>query len=440
MSDPVAAAIAFGALGANLLATALLFLFNPRSREVRWYLPFLFGLSLWLLSLGVLSIRGDWTGGWAVAFATAVTLLPGLFLASTLADTSRRWGAPWAAVVVSVAMVPVGLSAMRADGVAADVIWTLWHVVGWGAGAYLHWQRGAGKPRTRGRGPHLVVWTLLLIPPLAVAGGMLIGAQTFFTYVMPVVIFFVHVLVFAGVIWLRFYDIEVRAARSGELAARATETERLAAVGELAASIAHEVRNPLTGVRSLAQRMAEEELEPERWRRYAAVIVEEVGRIDRIVSNLLGLARRGWSERWNGEPTPLAPLFEDLALLTSSRAARAGVMLRLSASGMSAPAPREALASALLNLLINAIGHTPAGGTVELAARGGERVEIWIRDSGPGVPAGERERIFEPFHTGAADGTGIGLSVVRRIARELDWEVSVEDAPGGGAVFRLRLP
>lgn len=442
MADPLATAIAFGALGANLLATALLFLFNPRSREVRWYLPFLCALSVWLLSLGILSISGDWTGAWPVAFAAAVTVLPGLFLASTLADVDRRQWAPWTAVALSLAALPVGVGAMLGDSDLLRPVWILWQALGWGGGSYLHWRRGRAKPRhPERRAAQWAVWTLLLIPPLAVGAGIVLGAQGFFTYVMPVIIFFVHVLVFVGVVWLRFYDIEVRAARSGEIASRAAEAERLAAVGELAASIAHEVRNPLTGVRSLAQRMAEEEVDPERWRRYSAVIVDEVERVDRIVSGLLGLSRRGSAERWTDQATPLQPLFDDLVLLVSSRAARVGVTVRASAGALTAPAPREALASTLLNLLLNAITHSPSGGVVELrAAAHRDRVELCVRDSGPGVAPADRKRIFEPFHTSGADGTGLGLSVVRRIATELEWEVAVEDAPGGGALFRLRLP
>jgi signal transduction histidine kinase len=77
---------------------------------------------------------------------------------------------------------------------------------------------------------------------------------------------------------------------------------------------------------------------------------------------------------------------------------------------------------------------------VTLSANGGDRVTISVRDSGPGVPPAERSRIFEPFYTASVDGTGLGLSVVRRIARELGWELEVDDAPGGGAEFRIRLP
>jgi signal transduction histidine kinase len=167
--------------------------------------------------------------------------------------------------------------------------------------------------------------------------------------------------------------------------------------------------------------------------------VEEAGRVDRIVGSLLSLSRRGALGPWSGGSAGLDALFDDLVLLTSARAAQAGVSVQAEKSGIIAPAPREALAQALLNLLLNAIAHTPGGGVVTMSAEAGERVVVQVRDTGPGVPAEERERIFEPFHTASVDGTGLGLSVVRRIARELDWRLTVVDAPGGGAEFRIGI-
>lgn len=441
MADPLAAAIAFGALGANVLATALFLLFNPGSRAVRWFAVFLTAISLWLLSAGMMAISGDRAGGWAVPFAVAVMMMPVLFLASMLAQVEARprW-LPWAATAAGLLLLPLVVGALL-GGWGGRWLGVAWQAAGWGGGVVLDWR--SGSPRRRPDAPawvRRVVDSLLLIPPVAVVGGLALGMQAFFVYVMPLIVVGVLMVLFVGVVWLRFYDIEVRAARSGEIAGGVAEAERLAVVGELAASIAHEVRNPLTGVRSLAQRMAGEDVDPERRRQYAAVIVDEVGRVDRIVGNLLALARRESVAGWSGEPTPLAPLFQDLGLLTAARAERAGVRLEVDARQTVAPAPREALAQALLNLLLNAIRHSPPGGVVRLTARPGDPVEIRVCDQGPGVPPGDRDRIFEAFHTGSADGTGLGLSVVRRLARDLDWELTVDDAPDGGAVFRVRVP
>jgi signal transduction histidine kinase len=441
MGDPLGAAIAFAALGANVLATALFLLFNPRSAAVRWFAAFLTAISLWLLSAGMMAITGT-RGAWVFPFAAAVTLLPVMFLASMLvqAEARPRW-LPWAVTAVGLLFLPLTAAPLLGRMEGGTWLVVAWQAAGWGGGVLV--DRTLGSSRRSLKEPawaRRLVDGLLLIPPLAVVGGIALGAQAFFAYVMPLLIVGTHVVLFAGVVLLRFYDIEVRAARSGEIAGAMAEAGRLAAVGELAASVAHEVRNPLTGVRSLAQRMAEEDLDADRVRRYAAVIVDEVGRVDRIVRDLLAVARRESAVGWSGEPTPLDPLFEDLALLTASRAERAGVRLRFDGGGVVATTPREPLAQALLNLVLNAIRHTPRGGVVEVAAQAGNGVEIAVRDQGPGVPVSERERIFEPFHSGGLGGTGLGLAVVRRLARELGWEVAVEDAPDRGAVFRLRIP
>jgi signal transduction histidine kinase len=460
MADPLATAIAFAALGSNVLATALLLLFNPRSRAVRWFAAFLTAISLWLLSAGMLAIAGEWVMEWAVPFVVAVMLMPVLFLASMLVEARAgpRW-LPWAVTGAGLLLLPLVVRTMLGHGPGAGWLVVAWQATGWGGGALVNWLLDPPHKRaSRPRWAHRLINGFLVIPPVAVVVGVAMGAQAFFTYVMPLLVIAIHVALFFGVVWLRFYDIEVRAARSGDIAGRMGEAERLAAVGELSATIAHEVRNPLTGVRSLAQRMAEEDLDPERWRRYAGVIVEEVSRVERIVASMLAVARRRPAAATGTGPTPLGPLFDDLILLTAARAERAGVAVRTEGGDIVAAAPREPLAQASLNLLLNAIRHSPPGGVVRLgaervegAARGegaergagverGEGVDLWVRDSGPGVPAADRERIFEPFYSGTTEGTGLGLSVVRSLAREHGWAVTVADAPGGGAEFRVRIP
>jgi signal transduction histidine kinase len=99
------------------------------------------------------------------------------------------------------------------------------------------------------------------------------------------------------------------------------------------------------------------------------------------------------------------------------------------------------LKQALLNLLSNAAEVSPEGTRVEVAvARDGGGAEVTVRDHGPGVPPRDRRRIFEPFRSGRHGGTGLGLTIVERVAEAHGGSVEVEDAPGGGALFRLRIP
>jgi signal transduction histidine kinase len=436
--NPLAAAVAFFAMGVTFFGTALLLLFNPRSRAARWFALFQASILAWLGAQGWAFGRGSWRA-MDLPVTLAVHLAPGLFLAFALAAALHRRPLALAAIAVDVALVPVALAEGSPYGSAPLLAWNVgcWIVA---TVVLARWQQTShGTTRSQRRSATLVTLLMTSVLPVGIVGGML-GVPGIGRYVMPLLMVWIQALIFVGVTRLRFYDIEVRAARTGDLAAAAAEQERLAVVGELAASLAHEIRNPLTGVRSLAQRLAEEEIDEPRRRRYAGVILEEVGRVERLVTNLLGIARRAPRQAEDGARTALAPLFDDLALLVSARAERSRIRLLVDAGGLEAPAAREPLAQAVLNLLLNALAHTPDGGTVELRARSVDSaVEVAVRDTGPGVPAGERERIWEPFHS-ASGGTGLGLAVVRRIAREHGWTHNVGDAPAGGAEFRLRIP
>lgn len=443
MHDPLAAAISFFALGANLLGTALLLFFNPRNAEVRWFSAFQVAVCAWLLAQGMVFTIGSWQF-WGYPHAAAVSLLPGLFLAAALAENRERpnWHC-WLAAASGFLIAPIYIFSLRSDIGVWRILLVLWHVVGWSAGAAvmartsLTHRPAHGGPWT---GERLVLLFLMLGAPVSIVVAMLAGAERFFIYMMPLFTVVIQAMMFFGVARMRFYDIEVRVARSGDLAARAAEHERLAVLGELAATLAHEVRNPLTGMRSLTQRMIETDVPLEKRRKYAEVILEEVARLERIVGNLLGAARRSGRQSWDGKPTELEPLFEDLQLLVQGRAREANVRIAADAGRLTVNAPREALAQALLNLLLNAIRHAPVGSTVQLIAiTGAAGTEIIVRDEGPGVPVANREQIFEPFQSGN-NGTGLGLSVVRSLARELGWEVRVANADDGGAIFGLKVP
>lgn len=439
MTDPLAAATALVALGATFMSTALLLLLNPRNPGLRWYALFWTCIMGWLAAQGWGASTGDWRVAGPVLNAS-LHLAPGLFLAFALAEGLRR-PARYGIAVVVFALLLLPLDTVYGGSPAADAVVWAWNIVPWIVATGIMWRstyrEAREAPRTR-RMARWVLYPLYLALPFAILGSVL-SERKFGIHVMPLLMIWIQLFVFLGVAYLRFYDIEVRAARSGELASRAAEGERLAVLGELTASLAHEIRNPLTGVRSLAQRLAEEEVDEPRRRRYAAVILEETGRVERLVSNLLGVAKRS-PRAAAAAPTPLDPLFEDLLLLVGARAERVGVRLAADGGRLVARAPRETLAQVLLNLLLNAVAASPRGGAVDLSAReAGGTVEVRVRDTGPGIAPEERERIWEPFYSGTG-GTGLGLAVVRRLAREEGWTVDVGEATGGGAEFVLRVP
>jgi PAS domain S-box-containing protein len=220
--------------------------------------------------------------------------------------------------------------------------------------------------------------------------------------------------------------------------------ERLAALGELAAVVAHEVRNPL-GVIFNSLGALERLLKPQGDAAMLLGIVgEEADRLNRIVGDMLDFVR---PSELALEPEPLPPLFASVVEGAASAAENAGVMVQVQAAPDLPPVPADArqLRQALLNLLLNAIQATPKGGWVLLAARAealaqGPMARIEVLDTGPGIPSEVAERVFLPFFTTKASGTGLGLAVVKRIVEAHRGEVFLEPGPGEGARFVIRLP
>ncbi len=234
---------------------------------------------------------------------------------------------------------------------------------------------------------------------------------------------------------------EVRA-----LTERVRSLDRLAFLGEVAASIAHQVRNPLLGVvgfggllrRSLADRLPG--TDPAR--RFLDRLLDGVKKADAVVTGTLALARRG--------PLAIAPvraadllaetLEEALSDLPDERRRAIAIEAPRPGTGPTALADRSQMKQALLNLVRNAIeAMTPAGGTLRAEARrAGDKVVIRLADSGPGVPLEVRARLFEPFVTGRAGGTGLGLAFARMVVDLHGGAIALEPrAPG--ASFRVEL-
>lgn len=199
---------------------------------------------------------------------------------------------------------------------------------------------------------------------------------------------------------------------------RLAEAERFSTLGKMAAQIAHEIRNPAGAMRL----KAENALAGDGARREAALrtIIEQVGRIESQVTSLLALTQ---SVTVSAREVDLRAWLDDIVHTHETRAESRGVALGadVAASATQPVVDPVQLARALDNLIVNALRHTPSGGAVTLRAYSawtneGERLRLEVIDTGSGVSPTEHERIFEPFVTGRADGSGLGLAVVREIA------------------------
>lgn len=217
--------------------------------------------------------------------------------------------------------------------------------------------------------------------------------------------------------------------------------ERLAALGQMAATVAHEVKNPLSAIKSIAQVMREDEKLSDEYARDLTMIVGETDRLSQSVTQLLSFARR--------EPPASAPCgADDLARAVADlfRAHAGGRRIAIECSahagtdldGTRAAAVRDSLS----NLLLNALQATPAGGQISIEAfrRNGD-VVFAVTDSGPGISTELHSRIWEPFFTTKQRGTGLGLAIVRKRMEEAGGTAMLAARENGrGARFELRLP
>ena len=251
--------------------------------------------------------------------------------------------------------------------------------------------------------------------------------------------------------------------------------ERLAALGEMAAHVVHEIRNPLVSIGGFARRLVRRLLDREPEGQYAQIIAREVDRLERIVRDVQGLSRE---VRPALVDTDLHTLLQDCVVLFAERIGKQRIQLRMDLVEGAPVLPLDPLQvkQAIVNLMANALEAMPDGGALTLETRvakagqgewvdrlngrpgeagesangslhgsseGGaleEWVEVSVSDTGGGIPEGILDEVFNPFFTTKEAGTGLGLALVRRIARAHGGGVDVDNRPGHGVTFRIRLP
>src|SRR5437660_3183273 len=229
---------------------------------------------------------------------------------------------------------------------------------------------------------------------------------------------------------------------------REYELSRLRA--DFVSGVSHELRTPLAQIRMFSETLLLGRVRSDDEReRSLEIIDQEARRLTHLVENLLHFSRSERQlTRLSPAPAPLAPLVSEAAEGFAPLAAARGVTLRTElADGVVALVDADALRQMLLNLLDNAVKYGPAGQTVTLGLSVGEgRARICVDDQGPGVPAADRERIWDQFwrlerdRGSAVAGTGIGLSVVRELVALHGGRAWAEDAPGSGGRFVIELP
>jgi signal transduction histidine kinase len=223
----------------------------------------------------------------------------------------------------------------------------------------------------------------------------------------------------------------------------ALRAEQLAAVGQLAAGMAHELRNPLMAMKILVQAAGEQSQTALLEGRDLEVLEEEIVRLERLVQAFLDFARPPRPEK---RRCAVQPLCDQVIDLVSPRAEQQGVRLvrQYPREPVIVLADAGQLRQVVLNLVLNALDVVSTGGTVwvqvSASARRDKRVALCIADTGCGLPDRLGAQIFEPFVSTKETGLGLGLSVCKRLVEAHGGVIRAENRPGGGAVLTVRLP
>jgi len=272
-----------------------------------------------------------------------------------------------------------------------------------------------------------------------------------------------HALILAGLVGASAFAALIGVAASWHAFRRQLRLNELKS--SFVSSVSHELRAPIASVRLLAESLARGKVpEASKQQQYFRFIIQECCRLSALIENVLDFSRiEQGRKQYDFEPTDLVALAQQTLKVMETYASERGVrlILRLPISQSAAPqiqpsADGKALQQALINLIDNALKHSPEGGTVTVGLEAHDPqskdrkdalpIHLWAEDRGEGIPVPEQERIFERFYRSGSElrrrtqGVGIGLSIVKHIVEAHRGRVAVRSAPGQGSRFTIELP
>lgn len=224
------------------------------------------------------------------------------------------------------------------------------------------------------------------------------------------------------------------------------KAERLASLGTMAAGIAHEIKNPLVSIKTLAQLLPEKSSDPEFRNEFSQLAIKEIERIDSLVKGLLSLAKPSPPKL---EPTDVNSVLDETLVPMTIRMEEGGIRLKkvYETHLPLVMADSYQLKQVFSNILINSIQATPEGGSINIITswqkESGDKnghVEIKISDTGVGISQEELDKIFNPFFTTKYEGVGLGLTICHRIIEDHQGSIQVESKEGTGTTFTISLP
>ena len=237
-----------------------------------------------------------------------------------------------------------------------------------------------------------------------------------------------------------YQKLQLQSERIMAIEEQLRRSEKLSALGEMAAMLAHEIRNPLGSIRGTAEILLEDYAPGNPKHEFVEIQIKETERLNNVVEEFLRVARQKPAEIQN---CAINDELETIVTLVSKDAQNRGVSMCFAPlpGGAFVRGDGEKFRQAFLNIVMNALQATPSGGKVEIVTRYAESgCEINISDSGSGVDAEILKKIFDPFFTTKPDGTGLGLPITRKIIKGFGGTIELSNNAGGGATCRVWLP
>lgn len=239
-----------------------------------------------------------------------------------------------------------------------------------------------------------------------------------------------------------YAQLQQQSEHLAEIEEQLRHTERLSILGELAASLAHEVKNPLSAIRGAVEILEDEIPKDSAKREFVEVLKKEVGRLNQIIDNYLSLARRAPEKM---APFDFANAVQGVITMLSPAARKQKIRLRpeLPAEAIILTADEAKFRQVVLNLLLNALAASPPESEIHLCAdlqKVGGLINFSIKDHGAGMTPEVLHKAQQPFFTTKENGTGLGLPISKRIVEQFGWMMNLESEPGRGTRVTIHIP
>lgn len=230
-----------------------------------------------------------------------------------------------------------------------------------------------------------------------------------------------------------------------EVEEQLSAAQKFSALGKLSASLAHEIKNPLSSIKGTAEILLDEFPAGHAKREFVEILLKETTRLNNTVEEVLQFSRRGQKDSGKkGETSePLSRVIEGVRNLLANQMAKKSIFFTVTGTeyGNTFYVEGDKLSQVFLNLILNAIDAVPNRGAILVhMKKQDDAMLVTVEDNGPGIPEDSREKIFAPFFSSKEGGTGLGLSISRKIIESYGGEIAVSECKNGGSCFTVSLP